>query len=281
MSRLWAGVAIMVASLSVFSGILFKMKKERVLTIIVLQFFILVTFCPAAFSKQGILTGQVVDGFDNELKDVEIKIKGTKFMTKTDENGQYRISYHPGKFEILFGKKGYATQIFPLNILDTTEIAMQKLNLWKLPESDGMFLVRMDDYKQVEKRSFFSKRDNDSISFYAKGDPTKIICPSDSFEQGEIEMMMLDYSKESPLVVGKALYKLKDDNLIGNIIYKSGDWGINNIDDVYSKVSNRLGLRYVKLEPGRYFYCIGQITLRSKIGYGYYFEITASNLSDK
>lgn len=222
-----------------------------------------------------------MDGFDNALKDVEIKIKGTKFATKTDENGQYRISYHPGKVEISFGKKGYATQKFLLNIRDIKEVPMRKLNLWKLPESGGMFLVRIDDYKKIEKRNYFSKRDDNSISFYAKGDPTKIICPADSFEQGGIEMMILDYSKESPLVVGKTLYKLEDDNLIGNIIYKSRDWDINDIDDVYSKISNRLGLRYVKLEPGKYFYCIGEITLRSKVGYGYYLEVTTANLSDK
>ncbi len=257
------------------------MKKERVLKIFILKIFILATFCPAVFSKQGTLTGQVVDGFDNALKDVEIKIKGTEFATKTDENGQYRISYHPGKVEISFGKKGYATQKFLLNIRDITKVSMQKLNLWKLPESGGMFLVRIDDYKKIEKRNYFSKRDDNSISFYAKGDPTKIICPDDSFVQGEIEMMILDYSKESPLVVGKALYKLEGDDLIGNIIYKSGGWGINKIDDVYSKISNRVGLRYVKLEPGKYFYCIGEITLRSKVGYGYYFEITTSNSSDK
>ncbi len=253
------------------------MKKERILTIIILQILILATFCPAVFSKQGTLTGQVVDGFDNALKDVEIKIKGAKFTTKTDENGQYRISYHPGKVEISFGKKGYATQKFPLNIRDIKEVPMRKLNLWKLPESGGMFLVRRDDYKKIEKRNYFSKRDDNSISFYAKGDPTKIICPDNSLVQGEIEMMILDYSKESPLVVGKTLYKLEDNNLIGNIIYKSGDWGINDIDDVYSKISNRLGLRYVKLEPGKYFYCIGEITLRSKVGYGYYLEVTTAD----
>jgi hypothetical protein len=281
MSKFWAAVAIMVAGLSAFSGILFKMKKERVLTIIVLQIFILAAFCPTIFSKQGTLTGQVVDGFDNVLKDVEIKIKGTKSSTKTDENGQYRISFHPGKVEISFGKKGYATREFLLNMHDTTEVAMQKLILWKLPESGGMFLVRMDDYKKIEKMNYFSKRDDNSISFYAKGNPTKIICPDDSFEQGGIEMMILDYSKESPLVVGKSLYRLEDDNLIGSIIYKSGDWSINNIHDEYSKISNRLGLRYVELEPGRYFYCIGEITLRSKVGYGYYFEVTTSGLSDK
>jgi hypothetical protein len=168
-----------------------------------------------------------------------------------------------------------------MNIRDTTKVTMQQLNLWKLPESGGMFLIRMNDYKKIEKRNYFSKRDDNRISFYTKGDPTKITCPADSFEEGRIEMMMLDYSKESPLVVGKALYKLEDDNLISSIIFKSGDWGVNNTDDVYSKISNRLGLRYVKLEPGKYFYCIGELTLRSKVGYGYYFEITTSNLSDK
>jgi len=257
------------------------MKKERFLTIFILQILILAAFCPAAFSKQGTLTGQVMDGFDNVLKDVEVKIKGTKFTTKTDENGHYMISCNFGKFEISFGKKGYATRKFPLNIHNTAEVPMQKLNLWRLPESGGIFLVKIADYKKIEKRNYFSKRDDESISFYTKGDPTKIICPADSFEDGGIKMMILDYSKESPLVVGKTLYKLEDNDLIGSITFKSGDWVVNNTDDVYSKISNRLGLRYVKLEPGKYVYCIGELTLRSKVGYGYYFEITTSNLSDK
>lgn len=256
------------------------MKKEGVLTIIGLQIFILATFCPTAFSKLGTMTGQVVDGFDNVLEDVEINIKGTKFSTKTDKNGKYSINFHPGRLEIAFKKRGYATREFLLNIHDTTEVTMQKLTLWKLPESGGMFLVRMNDYKKIEKMGFFSKRDDNSISFYVKGEPTKIICPDDSFEQGSVAMMILDYSKESPLVVGKSLYKLEDDNLIGSIIYKSGNWSIDSIHDEYAKISNRLGLHYVKLEPGRYFYCIGEITLRSRVGYGYYLEVAASSLSD-
>ena len=34
-----------------------------------------------------------------------------------------------------------------------------------------------------------------------------------------------------------------------------------------------MGLRYVTLAPGKYYYCIGQLTLRSKLGFGYFFEI--------
>ena len=254
------------------------MKKERIFTIILFEIFILAIFCPTVFSKQGTLKGQVADGFENALKDIEIKIKGTKLATKTDENGQYQIRYNPGKVEISFKKKGYSTRKFIFNIRDVAEVPMQKISLWKIPETGGMFLVRINDYKKIEKGEFFSVRDDDSISFYIKEESTKIVCPSNSLELGKIKMMILDYSKESPLVVGKTLYKVKDNNFIGSIIYKSGNWGIYHIDDEYTKISNRLGLRYLILEPGKYFYCIGEITLRSKIGYGYYFEITTPSI---
>ena len=107
------------------------------------------------------------------------------------------------------------------------------------------------------------------------------MCPDGSFTQGRIKMMILDYSKEEPLVVSKKLYRVKDQNLIGNIIYESKNWSFDSVEDQYMKISNNVGLRYVDLEPGKYFYCIGEITLRSRIGYGFFFEIEASDHSDK
>ncbi len=81
------------------------MKIEQVLKITFLLIFTITAFSPAAFSRQGTLTGQVIDGFDNAVKDVEVKIKKTDFTTRTDENGQYRINFEPGKIVISFRKK--------------------------------------------------------------------------------------------------------------------------------------------------------------------------------
>jgi hypothetical protein len=74
---------------------------------------------------------------------------------------------------------------------------------------------------------------------------------------------------------------ITDNNLIGNIVFESGIWGLEHIDDKYSEVSSRVGVRYVRLEPGKYYYCIGQLTLKSKLGFGYYFEIVAPDSADK
>lgn len=257
------------------------MKYEK--SFIVLFFIIasLATFSQTAFSIQGTLKGQVVDGFENELKDVVITIMKTKETTKSDENGQYEIRYTPGQIEISFKKEGYSIRKFSFNIHEASEIPMQKLNLWKLPESGGMFVVRRDDYKGIEYGEFFSERTDKEISFFVKGKTTKIVCPKESFEEGRVKMMLLDYSKDNPLVVGKKLYKIKVEDLIGSIEYKPRVWKFDDMDDKYMKISNDVGLRHVDLEPGKYFYCIGEITMRSKIGYGYIFEITESSLSDK
>jgi hypothetical protein len=257
------------------------MKTGQVLKITFLLIFTITAFSPVALSRQGTLTGQVIDGFDNPVKDVEVKIKKTDFTTRTDENGQYRLNFEPGKIVLSFRKKGYTKQTFPLNIREASEVPMPKLTFWKFPESGGVFLVRVNDYKKFEYASFYSERDDKSISFYAKGEPTKIECPEDAFENGSIELMMLDYSKEEPVVVGKNLYRITDNNLIGNIVFKTKIWGVEKIGDEYSEVSSRVGIRYVRLEPGKYYYCIGQLTLKSKLGFGYYFEIVDPGSSDK
>ena len=243
--------------------------------------FTIIVFCTTSFAKQGTLTGQVIDGFDNVVKDVEIKIKGTEFTAKTDENGQYLIKSNPGKIVISFRKKGYAKQTIPLTMYDASAVHLPQLTFWKYPESGGVFLVRMEDYKKFEYVSFYSERDDNSISFYVKGEPTKIECPANVFEQGSIGLMLFDYSKEEPVVVGKTLYRVTDNNLIDKIVFKAGNWGVEKIYDEYSEVSSRVGLRYVTLEPGKYYYCIGELTLRSKLGFGYYFEIVDPGLSDK
>ncbi len=249
------------------------MKMKKIFTISLLLVFTITVFCTTSFAKQGTLAGQVVDGFDKVVKDVEVKIKGTEFAAKTDENGQYRIRFNPGKIVISFRKKGYAKQTSPLSIRETSVVPMPKLTFWEYPESGGVFLIRMEDYKKFEYASFYSERDDNSISFYAKGEPTKIECPENAFVEGRLGLMLLDYSKEEPIVVGKTLYRVTDNNLIGEIVFKSGDWGVEKVEDKYSEVSSRVGLRYVTLGPGKYYYCIGQLTLRSKLGFGYYFEI--------
>ena len=257
------------------------MKLKRISTIFLLLLLAITLFCSTSFSRQGTLTGQVMDGFDKVVKDVEVKIKGTEFAAKTDENGQYSIKYNSGKVVVSYRKKGYARQTSSLNIHETSVVPLPKLTFWKYPESGGVFLIRMEDYKKIEYVSFYSERDDNSISFYVKGEPTKIECPGEAFEQGKIWMMMLDYSKDEPIVVGKSLYRVGENNLLGEIVFKSGDWAVENIRDEYSEVSSRVGLRYITLEPGKYCYCIGELTLKSKIGFGYCFEIVDPGLTDK
>ena len=49
------------------------MKIIQVLKITFLLVLVITAFSQAAFSRQGTLTGQVIDGFDNVVKDVEVK----------------------------------------------------------------------------------------------------------------------------------------------------------------------------------------------------------------
>ena len=58
------------------------MKLKRIFTISLFLLFAITFFCSTSFSKQGTLTGQVIDGFDKVVKDVEVKIKGTEFAVQ-------------------------------------------------------------------------------------------------------------------------------------------------------------------------------------------------------
>ena len=108
-----------------------KYEKKFIFLFVTMLLFIfsLIAYSQTAFSKQGTLKGQVVDGFEKVLKDVEITIMGTKATTKSDENGQYEIRYTPGMVEISFMKEGYSIRQFTFNFPDASEIPMQKLNL--------------------------------------------------------------------------------------------------------------------------------------------------------
>ncbi len=255
------------------------MKIEKLLTFMVVLTCSITAVSSTAFSRQGIFSGEVVDGFDNPVKDVDVKIKKSDFTAKTDETGKYRINFNPGRLEILFSKKGYTKQTFPLNVRETTEVPLPRLTMWEYPESGGIFLIRMEDYKKIEYASFYSERDDKNLSFYVKGEPTKIECTEDAFEQGSIGLMLLDYSKEEPIVVGKSLYRVTDGNVVGNIGLESDEWGVEKTADEYTEVSSKVGIRYVILKPGKYYYAIGQLTLRTKLGFGYYFEIVDPNLA--
>ncbi len=117
------------------------MKIEKVLTFVMLLFCTITVVCPTAFSRQGTLTGEILDGFDKPVKDVDVKIKKSDSATRTDEKGNYRLRFNPGKLELLFSKKGYTKHAFPLNIRETTEIPLPRLTIWEYPESGGIFLV--------------------------------------------------------------------------------------------------------------------------------------------
>lgn len=81
-------------------------------TILVTMSFLWITFPGFAQQPTGTLQGVVLDqGSKTPLKDVNITIKGTRYGTTSDEQGEFRIGQlPPGEYQVVFSFLGYAKQ---------------------------------------------------------------------------------------------------------------------------------------------------------------------------
>ena len=117
------------------------------------------------------------------------------------------------------------------------------------------------------KAEYYFESSSKERRFYVKGTPAVI--------KGQA-MKIIDFQIDNPLVTGKTLYRVDSKNSVGSIIfYPSQKYVLNREEDSYTKIADNVGLRKVNLPPGRYFYCTGEITIRSKTGFGFFFEISS------
>jgi hypothetical protein len=123
------------------------------------------------------------------------------------------------------------------------------------------------DYVEINKAEYYFESSSKERRFYVKGTPAVI--------KGQA-MKIIDFQIDNPLVTGKTLYRVDSKNSVGSIIfYPSQKYVLNREEDSYTKIADNVGLRKVNLPPGRYFYCTGEITIRSKTGFGFFFEISS------
>ncbi|HHT9136188.1 MAG TPA: carboxypeptidase-like regulatory domain-containing protein [Candidatus Wunengus sp. YC60] len=219
--------------------------------------------------ETGTLRGKVLDGFGKPINFANITVvsNGSKAKTTSDPTGVFSISYNPGNLKLTFDKEGYVPLYVPLSLDETTDLSVGDIVLWKIPPKGGLFVVGDGDYIGINSSEYYSETGSKERRFLVKGSPTVI--------KGQ-DVKIIDFQTDNPLVIGKTLYSVDSKGSVGSIIlYPSQKYVLNKEEDTYTKIADNVGMRKINLPPGRYFYCTGEITIRSKIGFGFYFEISS------
>jgi hypothetical protein len=217
----------------------------------------------------GTIRGRIIDGFGKPIASANIVSvsNGLKSKAISESTGNFSIGYTSGSIKLAFSKEGYVPIQVPLTLNEEMDLSLDDITLWKVPPRGGLFVVGGDDYTEINRVEYYSESSSKERRFYIKGSPTLI--------RGS-DFRILDFQTDSPLVTGKTLYNVDSKGSLGSVIfYPSQKYALDKRDDSYAKIADNLGMRTVNLQPGRYFYCTGEITLRSKVGYGFFFEVTS------
>ncbi|MFN3532528.1 MAG: carboxypeptidase-like regulatory domain-containing protein [Candidatus Brocadia sp.] len=219
--------------------------------------------------ETGTICGRVIDGFGKPVPfaNIEALSDGSKSKTTSDPTGIFSVSYNPGNIKLTFSKEGYVPAYIPLSFEEKTDLSVDDITLWKIPPKGGLFVVGDNDYIEINKAEYYYESSSKERRFYVKGSPTLI--------KGQ-NLRIIDFQIDNPLVVGKTLYRVDSSGSVGSIVfYPSQKYVLNKEGDSYTKIADNVGMRKVNLPAGRYFYCTGEITIRSKIGFGFFFEISS------
>ncbi|MBU6391349.1 MAG: hypothetical protein KGJ87_05605 [Planctomycetota bacterium] len=219
--------------------------------------------------ESGTLRGRVIDGFAKPLPFVNTVAvsDGSKSETSSDSSGQFSVSYNLGNVKLTFNKQGYIPVYIPLSLDEKIELSVGDITLWKIPPKGGLFVVGDGDYIEISNATYYSESSSKERRFYVKGSPTVI---------KRQKLTFLDFQTDNPLVVGKTLYSVDSKGSLGSIaFYPSQKYLLNEEGDTYTKIADNVGMRKINLPPGRYFYCVGELTIRSKNGLGFFFEVSS------
>ena len=219
--------------------------------------------------ETGTLRGRVIDGFGKPINFANIAVvsNGSKIKTTSDAAGVFSIDYNTGNLKLTFDKEGYVPLYVPLSLDEKTDLSVGDITLWKIPPKGGLFVVGDGDYIGINNTEYYSEASSKERRFYVKGSPTMV--------KGQ-EIKIIDFQTDNPLVIGKTLYTVDSKGSLGSIVfYPSQKYVLNKEEDTYTKIADNVGMRKISLPPGRYFYCTGEITIRSKIGFGFFFEISS------
>jgi len=153
------------------------------------------------FSCGKKINGIVKDNFGNSISGVEIKVNGSGFQTTTSHNGSFNLDYAPGIINIAMNKTGYTTIERQLQITEKSNYPLGIVEMWKNPDSTGVYLVGQKKYLVASIIQFSQKNEIKNCLFYRKKITINKIPNNIKFEFAEV------IKGEN---LNLAMYKMKD-----------------------------------------------------------------------
>ncbi len=92
------------------------------------------------------LVGKVIDCFGKALPGASVMVKNTRFVTTTDNQGNYSLGYVPGKIQVSFTKQGYYETGLTFEISAPAAYPVQDLCMFKVLPSQGILFIGDTDY---------------------------------------------------------------------------------------------------------------------------------------
>jgi hypothetical protein len=92
------------------------------------------------------LVGKVIDCFGKALPGASVMVKNSRFVTTTDNQGNYSLGYVPGKIQVSFTKQGYYETGLTFEISAPAAYPVQDLCMFKVLPSQGILFIGDTDY---------------------------------------------------------------------------------------------------------------------------------------
>ena len=173
-----------------------KYMKQKIRIYYVL--FLLVTMLPVSAWAQ--IRGVVTDSVTNEpLMLVSIQYTGTAYGTRTDENGEYRLSVRPGLNEVTFSYMGYVTKTIRLKPGTT------RLDVHLRPDD-----IVLQEVVVKPKKERYRRKNNPAVDFMRKVIEHKKALrleENDYYQYRKYEKMKMSLNDITPEKMEKGLYK--------------------------------------------------------------------------
>lgn len=160
--------------------------------------FLLFTFLPIEALAQ--IRGIVTDSVTHEpLMLVNIQYKGTSYGTRTNENGEYRLTVRPGLDEVAFSYMGYVTKTIRL------KPGVTQLNVQLSPAN-----IVLKEFVVKPKKERYSRKNNPAVDFMRKVIEHKKALKleeNDFYQYQKYEKMKMSLNDITPEKMEKGLYK--------------------------------------------------------------------------
>ena len=120
---------------------------------------------------QGLITGRVVDNFDQAVPGAIVHVDGMAMRSQSDREGNFELPYIPGGFSVSVSADGYVSGQYRFDIAQATVYPAEPFRVFKIPVGEGFFVHGRKEWIRLGECSI---RQDSSGWMLVVGQPTTI-----------------------------------------------------------------------------------------------------------